>query len=740
MKKKKLFTLLAGFLAGAAIMFSGYNLLSNGGFVGLFASPNSYTLSLNQSNGKYTSTKSYKDGTYYSNAKTTNGNTIKLAFNRSCSNSSAKFVQLEAGKGNFYNVDAITGIYSISVSFTTYSSGTKMSFFFGSESNPTENEISEIVSGKTYSVENEDFPSELNFLKVKSTSKAIKVDSVTIKYSCTNEPVDPESITLTPSSANIGQGGTKQLTVNYFPTIANQNKEVTWLTSDATVATVKDGLVSVLGTASVGSTATITAKLTNLPSITATCDITVTEPQPGYEKRDVSFLNYNLGSGFAPANGKQKILLVPIALSGTPTYKWNETYYGYMTANQTRIHDYYYNASMGKLDVTVDLGGTLAKMYQSSFTESSFDENTVGEDEAWENLYSMIESATSWVQNTFGINLDDYDSDDDGYVDSIHFMVDGSDKGEWGSALWPHMNTMNVSAGTTAKPVTNTYSMSNLNHISDAWTTIHEQGHIYGIEDYYDYAYKMDTIGSYDMQSYGVMDWNSFSKLSNGWVSPYYVDGTSDSFTIEIEPSATTGDCILIPSSGGWNGTPFDEYILIELFANCGNNSYFWGKSGGYSGNAGCRVYHVDARLWEFNYSHYNQYQGTITGGRYVDDPTAETSYTYWQIAHDNTVGNEYASPQVTATKDAYRLLHLIQSGGTNTFENTSSSARHELAYDDLFVTGDTFSIGSHNGYTNYGPSFFEESTTFNNGEAFNYGIKFVSVSSTKATIEITKF
>ena len=41
-------------------------------------------------------------------------------------------------------------------------------------------------------------------------------------------PTDPTSIILSPTSADVGVGGTKQLSVSYVPGNANQNKEITW--------------------------------------------------------------------------------------------------------------------------------------------------------------------------------------------------------------------------------------------------------------------------------------------------------------------------------------------------------------------------------------------------------------------------------------------------------------------------------------------------------------------------------
>ena len=91
------------------------------------------------------------------------------------------------------------------------------------------------------------------------------------------EPVDPAAITLSSSSLNIKQGKTAKLIVGYLPSNANQNKEITWTSSNTSIATVNNGEISVNSDAPVNSKVTITAKLTNLPSISASCEVTVEE-------------------------------------------------------------------------------------------------------------------------------------------------------------------------------------------------------------------------------------------------------------------------------------------------------------------------------------------------------------------------------------------------------------------------------------------------------------------------------
>lgn len=85
-------------------------------------------------------------------------------------------------------------------------------------------------------------------------------------------PVDPTSISVSPSTLTMSLSETSKLSVSYTPSNANQNKGITWSTSNKNVATVSsDGTV----TAVAKGTATITA--TSTKGLTATCNVEVKE-------------------------------------------------------------------------------------------------------------------------------------------------------------------------------------------------------------------------------------------------------------------------------------------------------------------------------------------------------------------------------------------------------------------------------------------------------------------------------
>lgn len=84
------------------------------------------------------------------------------------------------------------------------------------------------------------------------------------------EPVDPTGISVNPSSLVMTRNETAKLSVSFTPTNANQNKTITWSSSNASIVTVSsDGTV----TARANGTATITA--TGYRGITSTCSVEV---------------------------------------------------------------------------------------------------------------------------------------------------------------------------------------------------------------------------------------------------------------------------------------------------------------------------------------------------------------------------------------------------------------------------------------------------------------------------------
>lgn len=124
--------------------------------------------------------------------------------------------------------------------------------------------------------------------------------TVTVSY------VNVSGVTLSQTEAAMTVGGDAlTLTATVAPSNAS-NKTVTWTTSDASVATVADGVVTAVG----AGTATITATATNgtaetSDDQTATCTVTVTEPAAAIFAIDTDGTTQDFGSVEADATAQK---------------------------------------------------------------------------------------------------------------------------------------------------------------------------------------------------------------------------------------------------------------------------------------------------------------------------------------------------------------------------------------------------------------------------------------------------
>ena len=205
---------------------------------------------------------------------------------------------------------------------------------------------------------------------ITTTDSWVEIDEVTVNYTSI---VPVSGVTLSQSDAVLTVGGTQTLTATVAPANAT-NKSVTWTTSNPSVATVANGVVTAVG---VGS-ATITATTTN-GAKTASCAVTVANPIAA------ASADGTIGA-FTDANGQTRLGIVVTlngnkyaismneetdlsGLSGTYTKKvGSHTYYNQADACQKFANnktDGTYNvANVWRLPTTtemsylVDLGGS----------------------------------------------------------------------------------------------------------------------------------------------------------------------------------------------------------------------------------------------------------------------------------------------------------------------------------------------------------------------------------------------
>ena len=437
-----------------------------------------------------------------------------------------------------------------------------------------------------------------------------------------------------------------------------------------------------------------------------------------------------------PSTGNSKALVIPVEFSDYACSSSRYNQYGNCkgirediqnamfgdssTTNWESLSSYYKKSSYGKLNLT----GKVTEWFKPRYSAATL-ATRYGNDSANPTLL-VLRDAIEWYKSNHD-DITEFDSDKDGFIDSVYLIytvpsqarIAGRDTSDlfWAFTYWDtaHVSEENVDIN---DPTAYTYFWASIDFmyedkmvgengellptkdengdwLPDAHTFIHETGHIMGLPDYYTYdSEDLDgdgkpddygPLGGIDMMDYNVGDHNAYSKMIYGWTEPYYIDKPK---TITIKPFYKSGDCILV--NANWNGSMFDEYLLIEYYMPEGLNKYDADKrfAGTYPlefQKPGVKVYHVDARLGGFDNSDLS-YQLGGNYGIFMDyTENISNRYDYCYIAHDNSISRNGAN------KD-FKLISLLESSGELSFNQYDEIGQLKHATDEsLFHVGDSF-------------------------------------------------
>ncbi len=437
-------------------------------------------------------------------------------------------------------------------------------------------------------------------------------------------------------------------------------------------------------------------------------NVTLKDGDKGYYSPDEVTLgadntDYAAGTqsrNLTPAKGKVPLLVVPVVLPGDEANatdaNWNLIQRSFFGDDDDvyyeSLRSYYYKSSYGQLlfeGVTADyfypgqdgsLG--LASSYAIGPKASV--------------VRSIAKAIPSWLTTTYpNFSLDDYDSDDDGCLDTVwmvYLHAADHDKNFWAYTSWGGND-----AGTKESPSVSTFGwmsydfcrglgISSVDKNGDAHTAIHETGHMMGLSDYYPTSKDTDSyynaVGTYDMMSSNFLDHNPYSKLLLGWIKPYIVYG---SCSIDLISSQNQNAAIVIPydgktyqkdSDGHILFNPFDEYLILDLYTpkNLNHNNYSpYGAS--YVNATGGRLYHVDSRLFRYGGEKKTvifTYYDSTKAYRLLDDPDdvfkrsefqAKSNYGYYSRCISNTKegsGSEEAEYSLDSSMNAFDEIRWI--------------------------------------------------------------------------------
>lgn len=307
-----------------------------------------------------------------------------------------------------------------------------------------------------------------------------------------------------------------------------------------------------------------------------------------------------------PSLGTPYLTVIPVDFSDYPYEKCGanaieqirEAFFGDTAFNQFySLAEYYDKTSFHRLQVQ---GEVAPKPFRSEETYAVLKtKNNASQTKAA--LLKIHEDAVAWYnEQDYGRTLDEHDP--------IYFVYSAPYSGmEGGSSSRSSM----MWAFTVNEPAPICWSSFYMAHPAedgalDAHTFIHEFGHMLGLKDYYDQNSYSDLsacspMGRMDMMDCSLGEHNPFSKMSLEWARPYIPKGECE---ITLRPSSGNGDCLLLPI-GDYNGTPFDEYVLLEFYVpgylNSADASLRPDPLMSLPKLSGVRAYHVDARLGLFN-------------------------------------------------------------------------------------------------------------------------------------------
>ena len=293
------------------------------------------------------------------------------------------------------------------------------------------------------------------------------------------------------------------------------------------------------------------------------------------------------------------------------------------------VRDYFYDNSNQIFDPKFDVVGPVNVDFKCTDPKGSNNAEPI--------FQAALMAADSLV------NYSDYDTDGDGYVDMVFFLVAGLSANYGGNNsnyLWPHMyylyrapmlDGVNFGLYACSTEIAG-WESSNYRDVNGIGTFCHEFGHVLGLPDLYDTDYEGGGGQSRDPGEWSIMAGGSgnnfgrnpvgyslYERYALGFTKPRVINKSGD---LSLEP--------LDQSNMGYrlNTGRSREFFLIE------NRQQ--GKWDRYLPGHGMLIAHVDStnrRIWEYNEvncnpSHmcYDLLRANYRGGDSGSDPFPGTS------------------------------------------------------------------------------------------------------------------
>jgi len=382
--------------------------------------------------------------------------------------------------------------------------------------------------------------------------------------------------------------------------------------------------------------------------------------------------------------GEAKLLVVPCVFKGERSFSNDnletikKAFFGEnleKNGSYYSLKDYYQRTSLGKLALTGEVTDVMNIPYTIETLKS---EGSYLPGVAASYLYDSPSFTSEFLK--------EYDTDNDGFLDSVAFVY-SSPTSERTGFFWAWVANVETRAN-LSRPLTSRHMWIGIDffadedYLIDTHSIIHETGHLFGLRDYYPSDNYYLALGGHSMMDYNISDHDPYSKMLLGWANPTYYDFNNyNKATVTLSPFEKDNSFLLYKPN--WNHSVMDEYLLIEYYTPTNLNlldskTQYSNRPLGFS-KPGIKIYHVDSRVAKCVIN-----EDSLSFKEYVSSiPEIYDTDTYYLIGASNNNEDSYTD---ASRKGRYKQIALIENKTYNTLQ--SGSAADD---DSLFYEGDVF-------------------------------------------------